>query len=1737
MGEERGGLQYAIVVEDVFSKATEAFQTEIAKCEAGWRSFSRAGAAESEQTTRLADALGSIEKVLKSLNAERETAVRASKAQTEATSDLSKGERKLLEIMERRETLEEAHTLATQRDIDITRKITQERFVEAAAIEKVNAAKHKALVDARAAEIAKEQGIRLGREETKVLTTSEEAQRRLNKMKDEAKVKAELLRIATEQGIKVTREEVRALTAVEEAARRAAAAKREAEVGSILLSQGLDARGNSIGQIGPPTPASGLGSGPAIDPRISERSMAALRGVGAELDAVDSAANRVAFTFRRLVGIFAAFQAVRFVFAEIKQAIGDSVAFNAQVETSNLGIAALLVTSGDVRTAMGDAVAPTRQFALAQAEARRQMELLRMEGRATAATVQQLVETYQTALAPGLRAGLNPDQIRKFTIQVSQAASALGLAQSQLPEEIRSTLSGTGQARTTRLLNIVSNEDIRRAREAGTLSELLTERFGALALAGEKAQATFDLLFANVKKDIQEILGTGGKDFFDALKALGGDAQSGLRNAGGELNPVAVQSVKALAEGLKTAAEEGRRLMDAIGGESLLQMATAAGDVVAGIAVTAGRLAEGFLRAGAALAPIVRSVGAIFSFLDRITGGVIGPLVTYVAQFATIAGAIKITLAAWAALLSFAAKQAGVMLAEVTATQLALSVLGKLTSSLLSPIGLIVGGITLLGFLFDDAATGAGAMADAVGGAGTNALSLSEILKSMPLAMQATNKELEENAKLMEQLRKDSEKAGEALAVALASVGIRGAVAKQVKDAIEGEQKAREAARTFATQEQTAAGNLLGIRDRIAKAQERYNARSEFAKGLIDREVASLGEQIRLQEAIAQASEKIAGLKGSEQIEQAALVERMKEQLAVAERSAYLGASKQVYDAETTGLIRDRVVLVTEEKLGVEAVAHAARERAAAENAARDSANLRIRAIAEEEAFDAEQKRRLAAASLATEFSRIDVLREQAAVGAKLGDVAQRIADAQGGAAEAAVKLAVERDAVALEERALETEIADAISKKQGLQTQLDAEKVEQRRTTLTKQIRTAEEAIAALLRQQERSRERNRTLLDLEKVKLDGIVEAVLLRARIESALSTRGTDQKTRVAAEDLDAERARLSIRAQNESLGFTMLATTKKILEAEADIGPARARLAIYREQTAEKTRQLRGDIEAAARSGDTTTSAALAEELRSFTEGALVETTAREAKIRDIAETQLSAAREQAVVDVRARQDRLALDRASLTVEKAKAVVLREEEAIGFRMTSAERAMLSIEENLGPARAKVDVMLDQASLAERAQEGLVAAAKTDRDRVAFAEQLRAMRANHLLSLDIELTKMRAISETAEAQIRRDSAGTTRGINESALPGARADVDAQRLRNQAALTRGMRAQRLEAQAELRVAQTKLSVDRATARVQEQDLVRTIAGLRRVGASDATIEAKEDELLAVRKLNTAELEKQARVIEGISDKLNEQTQASMALLDEAVQTLEDVILGLADTLGSAMADALDPTKDVDMKERFRTFFLGIFQQVATFLLEVALLVIALNAIPGFAAVMAMMGGLGNAGKVASGLSGIQAAPGKAEGGRIEGGSRAAPAHIFARGFADGGRPTGLDPTDTVPIWAAPGEWMMRTAAVSTYGEDVMAAINEGLVDPASLRGLAGGYRAATGGSRAKIGFATGGPVSGRGGRGGGGTTVLPVFPVTEADMEVMLRAGDGAIDRMIRRKGSLIRGIVGAQGQSRG
>lgn len=254
----------------------------------------------------------------------------------------------------------------------------------------------------------------------------------------------------------------------------------------------------------------------------AKKGASGMRRLRSEVAATRGNADRLASSFLRMGGIISTFIVARGIIDGIRTLIETSIQFNRTIERSELGIAAILSAVGEVRGAFGETVSQAQQLTLAQAEARRQTQLLRKDALKTAATFEQLLDTFQVALAPGLTAGLDVDEVRGFAIRISQAALALGVAQNQLSEEIRSILSGTIRPQTTRIAVAlgITNEDIARVRELGQLGEFLQERFAAFGAAGEKALETVDGLVGRVIDGFSQLAGEAGRSvgFFDNVK-------------------------------------------------------------------------------------------------------------------------------------------------------------------------------------------------------------------------------------------------------------------------------------------------------------------------------------------------------------------------------------------------------------------------------------------------------------------------------------------------------------------------------------------------------------------------------------------------------------------------------------------------------------------------------------------------------------------------------------------------------------------------------------------------------------------------------------------------------------------------------------------------------------------------------------------------------------------------------------------------------------------------------------------------------------------------------------------------------------------------------------------------------------------------------------------------------------------------------------------------------------------
>ncbi|NKB42018.1 MAG: hypothetical protein GKR86_13475, partial [Ilumatobacter sp.] len=193
----------------------------------------------------------------------------------------------------------------------------------------------------------------------------------------------------------------------------------------------------------------------------SARSLSNARALEKSLKGQLGTAQKLLFTFRRLVGALAIFQLARQGVQVFRDLVAQGVQFNDRVANAQLGIAGLVITLGDVRDAQGEIVGNAERLNLALGIARQQTALLRQDSLKTVATFEQLLDTFQVSVGPGLAAGLNLDEVRQLTVDISQAASALGVPQNQLAEEVRSLLSGTIQARTTRIATAlgISNED------------------------------------------------------------------------------------------------------------------------------------------------------------------------------------------------------------------------------------------------------------------------------------------------------------------------------------------------------------------------------------------------------------------------------------------------------------------------------------------------------------------------------------------------------------------------------------------------------------------------------------------------------------------------------------------------------------------------------------------------------------------------------------------------------------------------------------------------------------------------------------------------------------------------------------------------------------------------------------------------------------------------------------------------------------------------------------------------------------------------------------------------------------------------------------------------------------------------------------------------------------------------------------------------------------------------------
>lgn len=235
---------------------------------------------------------------------------------------------------------------------------------------------------------------------------------------------------------------------------------------------------------------------------------------------------------------------------QIKDAVAAGVDFNKTMESAQFGIAALISAQAKIVDDQGNVLEGQDAYNAALGMSADLMKKLQLAGMQTAATTQQLVTAFQAALSAGMGSGITDmEKLLELTISITQAASAMQVPMDQLRQEIQSILSGNISSDSTVAKNLgITNEDIKRWKDAGTLVQELQQRLAPFSVAADKASQSFGVLSSNVGEVFDKAAGESTKGLFEKLKEGFGSIFDGLVDKSGNLD----QSLEPITENLNT---------------------------------------------------------------------------------------------------------------------------------------------------------------------------------------------------------------------------------------------------------------------------------------------------------------------------------------------------------------------------------------------------------------------------------------------------------------------------------------------------------------------------------------------------------------------------------------------------------------------------------------------------------------------------------------------------------------------------------------------------------------------------------------------------------------------------------------------------------------------------------------------------------------------------------------------------------------------------------------------------------------------------------------------------------------------------------------------------------------------------------------------------------------------------------------------------------------------------------
>ena len=163
----------------------------------------------------------------------------------------------------------------------------------------------------------------------------------------------------------------------------------------------------------------GLSSVLKVVPREAQRRIGAFR----HRKNAQNAAGNIKSLAKQLLGLVGAYKAVDSAMNFAKR----GVEFNASIESSKIGIAAIVTSMATLKNSQGQVLEGAEKYAAAQEIAAQMMKRIQILGLETTATTQELAQGVQTIIGPALQAGMQLEQIPDFALRAAQAMQTMGI--------------------------------------------------------------------------------------------------------------------------------------------------------------------------------------------------------------------------------------------------------------------------------------------------------------------------------------------------------------------------------------------------------------------------------------------------------------------------------------------------------------------------------------------------------------------------------------------------------------------------------------------------------------------------------------------------------------------------------------------------------------------------------------------------------------------------------------------------------------------------------------------------------------------------------------------------------------------------------------------------------------------------------------------------------------------------------------------------------------------------------------------------------------------------------------------------------------------------------------------------------------------------------------------------------------------------------------------------------------